>query len=82
MSEVTPELFLSGERIVRMGMPPIRIEVMTDISGVDFQTCYARRVIAELDGIPVNIIGLDDLRANKRAAGRHKDLDDLENLPQ
>jgi predicted nucleotidyltransferase len=80
MPEVAPELFLSGERVVRMGVPPIRIEVLTAISGVSFEDCYARRVTTILDGVPVSIIGLEDLKTNKRAAGRHKDLDDLENL--
>ncbi len=39
------------------------------------------RIVDVLDDVEVNIIGLDDLRRNKRSAGRHKDLDDLENLP-
>ena len=52
-----------------------------EISGVKFGECYDRRVAATLDGMPVNIIGLSGLKANKRAASRHKDLDDLENLP-
>jgi len=67
--------------VVRMGIPPLRIEIQTEISGIQFQECYARRVIKELDGVSVPIISLDDLKRNKRAAGRHKDLADLENLP-
>jgi hypothetical protein len=64
-----------------MGVPPIRIELATTLSGVDFESCYANRVEEELDGVPVTIMGLSDLKVNKRAAGRHKDLDDLEHLP-
>jgi len=78
---VPANLFTDPDRIVRMGVPPVRLEIITAISGVDFAPCYAGRVRAEIDGIPVNVIALDDLKANKRAAGRHKDLNDLEQLP-
>jgi len=64
-----------------MGVPPVRIEVITGASGVEFDECYKRREIVEIDDIPVNFISLDDLKLNKRAAGRHKDLDDIEHIP-
>jgi len=64
-----------------MGYPPVRIEVATGISGVNFDECYAERVTDTLDGIEVNIISLRHLKLNKRASGRHKDLADLDNLP-
>ena len=63
-----------------MGESPLRIEVMTSISGVEFDACYARRVVDVIDGVPVNFIDLNDLKVNKQTAGRHKDLNDLENL--
>ena len=75
------ELFLEKDKIIRMGVPPVRIEVITGASGVDFEECYSRRELIDLEGVPVNFISLGDLKANKRAAGRHKDLDDLEHLP-
>ena len=78
---LSAELFLERDRIIRIGMPPIRIEILTSISGVGFDECYRSRVVDTVDGIPVNFIHLDDLRRNKKAAGRHKDLSDLENLP-
>jgi hypothetical protein len=81
LPELTAELFLGPERIVRMGAAPTRIEILTSIDGVDFDQCRRRSVSIELDGISVPVIGLADLRANKRAAGRTKDLLDLENLP-
>jgi len=59
----------------------MRIEILTDISGVDFDSCYAARIVDVLDGEPVNLISLDRLKINKKASGRHKDLDDLEHLP-
>lgn len=81
LPELTPEIFLTAEQIIRMGVPPVRIEIATTISGVDFAECYAARLVDVLDGIEVNLISLAHLKANKKAAGRHKDLDDLENLP-
>ncbi len=80
-SELSQDLFLREWSIVRMGVPPIRIEITTTISGVTFTECYAQRVIDEIDGIRVNLINLDQLKINKKASGRNKDLDDLEHLP-
>lgn len=76
-----PRLFLNPASIVRFGVPPFRIEVMTSIDGVRYEACRMRAVELDLDGVPVPVIGLEDLKANKRAAGRYKDLADLENLP-
>jgi len=75
------ELFLKPDQIIRMGMPPVRIEITTTIAGVEFAECYAARVVDVLDGVKVNLIDLPHLKVNKRAAGRFKDLADLENLP-
>ena len=63
-----------------MGVPPFRIEVLTTISGVRFEECYAERVVDTLDDVPVNLISLKHLKANKKASGRLKDLNDLEHL--
>ncbi len=57
------------------------IEVMTGISGVEFESCYARRQVVEVDGVGIPILHLQDLRTNKAASGRPKDLADLDNLP-
>jgi len=74
-------LFLQDHSIVRMGLPPMRIEVLTTISGVQFAACYAERVTTMIDGVEVNLISLPYLKVNKQASGRYKDLDDLEHLP-
>jgi hypothetical protein len=79
--ELSAKLFQAENQIVRLGVPPVRIEIATGISGVNFTECYAGRVIDVLDGLDVSLISLHDLKRNKRASGRHKDLDDLENLP-
>ena len=79
--ELSESLFLQQEKIVRMGIPPMRIEVATSISGVKFDECYRGRVLANMDGVDVTLISLHDLKVNKKASGRHKDLNDLEHLP-
>jgi hypothetical protein len=79
--EVTADLFLQENRVVRMGVPPLRIEILTSVSGVVFDVCYRARVQDVIDGVPINVIGLAHLKENKKAAGRHRDLDDLEALP-
>jgi hypothetical protein len=76
-----PDLFLREDRVIRMGVAPNRIEIQTGIDGVTFADCYPQRVAADLDGVPVWFISLADLKINKRAAGRNKDLADLDNLP-
>jgi hypothetical protein len=79
--ELTPDLFLKENSIVRMGIPPMRIEVATTISGVNFDECYAERIVDSVDDVKANIISLRHLKLNKQASGRFKDLNDLENLP-
>jgi hypothetical protein len=76
--ELSKELFLRENSIVRMGIAPMRIEILTTISGVNFDECFRQRVVDEIE---VNIISLKQLKINKKASGRHKDLDDIENLP-
>ena len=81
LPELKPELFLKENTIIRMGVPPMRLEISTGISGVEFEDCFASRIVDTLDGMQVNIIDLEHLKINKKAAGRLKDLADLENLP-
>jgi len=80
-SSITPELFLKEKNVVRMGVPPLRLEVLTTISGVTFEACYRERLVVQFDEVEANLINLSDLRRNKKASGRHRDLDDLEHLP-
>ena len=73
--------FTTPNQVVQLGYPPFRIDLLTSIDGVDFQQAWTRREQLLHDGLPINFIGLDDLKANKRASGRPRDIDDLENLP-
>lgn len=81
LNESFYDVFREQGKVFRMGRPPLRIEVLTGISGVDFNACYPRRQKAQFDDIEIDIISLDDLKANKLASGRTNDIDDLANLP-
>lgn len=78
---VTPDLFMQKPKIVRMGFPPLRLEISTSISGVEFDECYNARIVDQIDGVEVSLIDLEHLKKNKKASGRTKDIGDLENLP-
>jgi len=80
--DVNLDFFLQEKKILRMGVPPVRLEITTSISGVEFDVCYQSRIVDELDGIEVNLIDLENLKRNKKASGRPKDLVDLKKLQQ
>ena len=73
--------FLENQRIVRIGFPPMRVEVTNHIDGVTFEECHANRIKARVAGLSLPFIDLTRLRKNKLAAGRPKDLEDLRQLP-
>lgn len=75
--ELSEAIFLEPGRIVRIGVPPVRLEVMNEISGVNFAECHERRIEETIDGVRICFIDLDKLLVNKRAAGRPKDLADV-----
>lgn len=72
--------FVRSDRIVQLGTPPNRIDLLTSLSGVEVDEVWAGAVSAEMDGVPVRIIGREALLRNKRAAGRTKDLLDVEQI--
>jgi predicted nucleotidyltransferase len=72
---------LEERKFIRIGEQPVRVEIHGGISGVDFNDCYPRAEVCSVQGIDVPVIGLQDLRKNKLAAGRTKDQADLEALP-
>jgi len=74
--------FLDSNRVLRIGIPPICIDVLMSVSGLDFPSCYERRESRDFDGVSVKLLSRKDLETNKKASGRFKDLNDLENLPQ
>lgn len=63
--------------VYQVGLPPRRIDLMTGLTGVDFEDAWASRVTIEIDGMQIAFLGLEALRRNKKETGRDKDLVDL-----
>lgn len=80
LPELTAALFMEPGKIIRIGVPPLRLEVMNEISGVSFEACFGRRIEEMIDGIRVCFIDRENLLLNKRATGRPKDLADIDAL--
>ena len=72
--------FLQPDQIIQLGYPPARIDLLTTVPGVDFETCYRTRLEVQVGEVTVSLIDLDNLKRNKRASGRPQDLADLANL--
>ena len=72
--------FVEPDQIIQLGYPPHRIDILTSLVGVEFEACYADRETVTVEQVELHFIGLEGLRLNKRASGRHQDLADLENL--
>jgi hypothetical protein len=68
------------DRVIQLGFPPRRIDLLTSIDGVEFASAFARGVTVDVDSQELNFISLDDFKTNKRTTGRHKDLADLDAL--
>ena len=80
LGEVKPEDFAQDGTIFQIGVAPCRIDVINKIDGVKYAEASSRAIQKTIEGIPVRIISLEDLIANKRASGRTKDLADAEIL--
>ena len=78
--DIKKEDFLKLDNVIQLGYPPYRIDLMMLIDGVTFDECYANRIKKEIDEIEIDFIGYDDLIKNKRASGRDKDINDINNL--
>jgi hypothetical protein len=77
---VSREELSRPDQVVQIGLPPRRIDLLTSISGVSFGEAWPMRVTHEVEGLQVPFLGRASLVQNKRAAGRAKDLADLEAL--
>ena len=74
--------FSKPNSVVQLGFPPARIDLLTSIDGVEFDDCFSRRLLMEIDGLSLPFIGMQEFRKNKLASGRMRDLADLESLNQ
>ena len=80
MLGLTHEAFTDPDSIIQLGYEPHRINLLMDISGVDFEECYERRKSAEIDEVEVHFLSINDLVIAKKKAGRLQDLADAEQL--
>ena len=77
---IVVEDFIRPDVVAQLGVPPYRIDLMTSVSGVDFDAAWSDRVEGEVEGVRVPIIGRQSFVRNKRTTGRTKDAADLESL--
>jgi hypothetical protein len=77
---ISKEDFMS-DQVVQLGYPPQRIDLLTSVSGIDFESAWKQKEQMIYQDITLNFIDLEFLRKNKLASGRNKDLDDLNHLP-
>lgn len=75
--DITSDDFLIEDTVFQIGAPPNRIDVITDIDGVNFDEAWPERKITVVDGIEVPLIGKTRLLINKKATGRPKDIPDI-----
>lgn len=79
---VTPSDFREPGAVIQLGYQPNRIDLLTEISGVAFEEAWSTAEQAELEGLPVRVLGRECLLKNKRAVGRPKDLLDIQILEE
>ena len=72
--------FLQKGIITQIGYPPLRIDILNEIDGVEFNEAYQNKLIIDIDGLPISYISLDDLIKNKQVSGRQRDLSDVSEL--
>jgi hypothetical protein len=77
---LSPADFAENNRIIQLGRPPVRLDILTTVSGVDFEEVWRSRMAGDIDGTPVPFISRDCLIKNKKAANRAQDRADLEAL--
>ncbi len=79
--QLTPSDFEKDHVIIQLGYPPHRIDILTSPEGVIFDECYPKKLTVETrDGVKIHYIDLENLKKNKLAAGRSRDIADLDNL--
>ena len=78
---INAETFTGKQVVYQIGVAPVRVDILTEITAVDFHDAWKKRVASSFFGVPVHFISLDDLVTNKRALGRSSDLMDLRRNP-
>ena len=76
------EDFLKEGIIAQLGYPPIRIDILNDLNGIDFNEAFKNKRVVNMNGVPTNFIGFGELIINKERAGRDQDLLDVKKLKE
>ncbi len=79
-SDLTAEDFTSSNKVIQLGTPPVRVDIITSLTGISWEEVIKSRVPGNYGGVPVYFISKSDFIKNKRAIGRMKDLADIEAL--
>ncbi len=77
MGTITQSDLQKTDTVIQLGIEPCRIDLLTGIDGVEFDEAWKSRVIIEIDGLKIPILGKSDLLKNKLSAHREKDLSDI-----
>ena len=72
--------FMESGQVIQLGNPPLRIDLLTSISGVEFEEAWPNKVVGKYGEQKIYFIGKDDLRKNKKATGRKSDQEELDRL--
>ena len=80
LTDLTLDDLTKPDTVFQIGVEPCRVDILSGITGVQFADAWSRRVVLEIEGATVPVLGRADFVANKRASGRPKDLLDLELL--
>src|SRR5436853_6067697 len=80
LADITVEDFATPGLVYHMGRPPVRVDVLMGLTGLDFEEAWSHRVEGSYGEVKVQFLSIEDLITNKRAAGRPQDLIDVENL--
>ena len=78
--DLTVEDFQNPNKVIQLGVPPVRIDLITSITGISWGNAYADKVPGTFGDVPVYYLGREQYIANKRAIGRKKDLAAIEAL--
>ena len=78
--KLSVEDFTKPGKVIQLGYPPLRIDLLTEIDGVVFKDCFENRKEVIIDNLKFNFIGYNDLLKNKKESGRPRDIDDIDNL--
>ena len=80
LKDIKPEDFINKTEIYQMGVAPVRVDIIMGIAGMEFPKAWARRKMADFDGVRANIIGISELIESKKKARRLVDHIDIESL--